>query len=255
MKSMKRRLTPVRILALGFFALILIGTILLMLPISSKSGEVTNFIDAFFTATSATCITGLVTLKTAYHWTYFGATVIIILVQIGGLGFMSLATLFSLILGKRITLKERLVLQEATNSFSLQGIVKLEKYIIIFTFAVEGIGALFLSTQFIPEYGLAKGIYFSIFHAIAGFCNAGFDLTGNSLVPYRENPVIILTISLFSTTGNTMGLTPNLSVIGKILIAFTMYIGRLGPFTIVLALSRKKKERLIKYPEGKILIG
>lgn len=172
-----------------------------MLPVSSKEGIVTPFIDAFFTSTSAVCVTGLVTLNTAEHWSYFGSTVIITLIQIGGLGFMSFATLFALILGKRITLKERMVMQEAMNSFSLQGLVKLAKYILIFTFSVEGIGALFLSTKFIPEHGFLKGLYFSIFHSISAFCNAGFDLTGNSLVPYADNAVIILTISALIITG------------------------------------------------------
>lgn len=200
-KKSSKNLSPVQILALGFGIVILIGALLLMLPIASKDGTVTPFIDAFFTSTSAVCVTGLVTLNTAEHWTYFGSTVIIFLIQIGGLGFMSFATLFALILGKRITLKERLIMQEAMNTFSLQGLVKLAKYILIFTFAIEGAGALFLSTQFIPDYGISKGIYFSIFHSISAFCNAGFDLTGNSLVPYAENSVVILTISALIIIG------------------------------------------------------
>ncbi|WP_052220993.1 TrkH family potassium uptake protein [Clostridium homopropionicum] len=200
-KKSSKNLSPVQILALGFGIVILIGALLLMLPIASKDGTVTPFIDAFFTSTSAVCVTGLVTLNTAEHWTYFGTTVIIFLIQIGGLGFMSFATLFALILGKRITLKERLIMQEAMNTFSLQGLVKLAKYILIFTFAIEGAGALFLSTQFIPDYGIGKGIYFSIFHSISAFCNAGFDLTGNSLVPYAENSVVILTISALLIIG------------------------------------------------------
>ena len=230
----KRKLTPVQILALGFFAVIMTGSLLLMLPISSKTGAITPFIDAFFTATSAVCVTGLVTLNTAEHWTYFGTTVIILLIQIGGLGFMSFATLFALILGKKITLKDRLIMQEAMNTFSLQGLVKLAKYILIFTFAVEGIGALFLSTTFIPDYGIGKGIYFSIFHSISAFCNAGFDLTGNSLVPYAENAVIILTISALIIIGG-LGFTvwaevynfkgiKKLSVHSKLAISMTIFL-------------------------------
>ena len=230
----KRKLTPVQILALGFFAVIMTGSLLLMLPISSKTGAITPFIDAFFTATSAVCVTGLVTLNTAEHWTYFGTTVIMLLIQIGGLGFMSFATLFALILGKKITLKDRLIMQEAMNTFSLQGLVKLAKYILIFTFAVEGIGALFLSTTFIPDYGIGKGIYFSIFHSISAFCNAGFDLTGNSLVPYAENAVIILTISALIIIGG-LGFTvwaevynfkgiKKLSVHSKLAISMTIFL-------------------------------
>lgn len=200
-KNYEGRLTPVQILVLGFFSVILLGSFLLMLPISSKSRTITPFIDALFTATSAVCVTGLVTLNTAEHWSYFGSTVIMLLIQVGGLGFMSFATLFALLLGKKITLKERLIMQEAMNSFSLQGLVKLSKYILIFTFSVEGVGALFLATKFIPEYGLWKGMYFSIFHSISAFCNAGFDLIGNSLVPYANNTVIILTISALIIIG------------------------------------------------------
>lgn len=191
----KKRLVPAQILAIGFAVVILIGTILLSLPISSASGKATPLVDAIFTSTSAVCVTGLVTLNTAEYWSYFGKTVIIILIQIGGLGFMSFATLFALLLGKKITLKERLIMQEAMNSFSLQGLVKLAKYILIFTFSVEGAGALFLSTKFIPNYGVVKGIYFSIFHSISAFCNAGFDLTGNSLIPYSQSIVVMLVIS------------------------------------------------------------
>lgn len=439
----KRKLSPVQVLAIGFAIVIFVGAILLSLPMSSREGIRTPFIDCIFTSTSAVCVTGLTTLNTAQHWTYFGTTVIICLIQIGGLGFMSFATLFALILGKRITLKERLIMQEAMNSFSLQGLVRLAKYILIFTFSVEGAGALLMSTKFIPEYGFLKGTYFSIFHSISAFCNAGFDLTGDSLVPYYSNPVIVITISAliiigglgfsvwaeiynfkglkklslhaklvisvssilvvggwilmflfemnnpgtmkgftfnnkllssffasvtprtagfysmstsdmtpagigltiilmfiggspgstaggiktatagllimtvvsairgredtvifdrslgkdlvyrafvittiafsvvvvssmilsvtepgatleyivyettsaFATVGLTLGLTPELSLIGKIVIALTMYIGRVGPLTLVLALAKKKKGVSIKYPEGKILVG
>lgn len=125
---------PVQILTIGFALVILIGAILLTLPVSSNSGNQTPFIDALFTSTSAVCVTGLVTLDTGTYWSYFGKTVIICLIQIGGLGFMSFATLISLVIGKRITLQERLVMQEAMNAFSLQGLVKLAKHVLIFTF-------------------------------------------------------------------------------------------------------------------------
>lgn len=199
----KVKLTPVQILAIGFAVVILIGAFLLMLPASSIDRQVTPFIDCYFTATSAVCVTGLVTLDTGTHWSYFGKTVIMGLIQVGGLGFMSFATLFALLLGKKITFKERLVMQEAMNSFSLEGLVRLTKYILIFTFTVEGVGALLLSTQFIPDYGILKGMYFSIFHAVSAFCNAGFDLIGNfqSLVPYVENTVVILTIGALIIIG------------------------------------------------------
>lgn len=443
--SKKFKLNAVQILALGFAAVILIGALLLTLPIASKSGQRTGFIDALFTSTSATCVTGLITLDTGTYWTYFGKTVIISLIQIGGLGFMSFATLFALLLGKKITLKERLILQEALNTFNIQGLVRLMKYILGFTFSVEFLGAVLLSTQFIPEFGVAKGIYYSLFHSVSAFCNAGFDLIGNfsSLTSYADNSVIILTIgslimiggigfsvwseiyhcksikrlsvhskivismtlglvvggailmflfehnnvatikdmsiegkalssyfasvsprtagfnsistsdmtmagrfltiilmfiggspgstaggiktttagilimtvvsvikgkedtelfkkrinkdliyraftvvtlgglivvvmtmllsitevgmkfeelvyevtSAFATVGLTLGITTKLSAVGKVLIAFTMYLGRVGPLTVVLALTTKKKNKSIRYPEGKILVG
>lgn len=445
LKLKKAKLTPVRILAIGFALVILSGATLLTLPISSISRENTPFIDALFTSTSAVCVTGLITVDTGTHWSYFGKTVIILLIQIGGLGFMSFATLVALILGKKITLSERLVMQEAMNTFDLQGLVKMAKYILIFTFSVELTGALLLATQFIPEFGIAKGAYYSAFHSISAFCNAGFDLIGNfrSLTPYYNNTVIILTIgsliavgglgftvwaeiynnkgvkrlslhskvvilitlslifggmilmflfefnnpgtmkgmnlkdkllsswfasvsprtagynsistsdmsmagrflttilmfiggspgstaggikttavgillytiisvirgkndteifkkrlskdlvqrafvvailgfslviavtmvlsitevgasfeyllyeatSAFGTVGLTLGLTPHLSFIGKVIIAFTMYLGRVGPLTVIIALANNKKNNSIKYPEDKILVG
>lgn len=204
-KSFKKKniYTPVQILSMGFAVVIFGGAILLSLPIASQSGEVTPFIDCIFTSTSAVCVTGLVTVDTGTYWTYFGKTVIITLIQIGGLGFMSVATLVFFILGKRITLKERLVMQEAMNVNSLQGLVKMIKYVLIFTFSVEAIGAVLFSTQFIPKFGILKGIYYSLFHAISAFCNAGFDLMGDftSVTAYANNSVIILTISALIATG------------------------------------------------------
>ena len=203
----KPKFTPVQVLVIGFAVVIFTGATILMFPISSNSGTYTPFVDCLFTSTSAVCVTGLVTLDTATHWNYFGRTVIMLLIETGGLGFMSFATLFALLLGKKITLKERLVMQEAMNAFSLQGLVKMVKYILTFTISVQGIGALFLSTQFIPRFGVGKGIYYSIFHSVSAFCNAGFDLFGTpgkefvSLVPDQNNAVIILTIGALIVIG------------------------------------------------------
>ncbi len=201
--KLKTKYTPVQILAIGFAIVIFTGAILLSLPIASQNGETTPFIDCIFTSTSAVCVTGLVTVDTGTHWTYFGKTVIMLLIQIGGLGFMSVTTLVFFLLGKRITLKERLVMQEAMNVNSLQGLVKMIKYVLIFTFSVELLGAVLFSTQFIPEFGIAKGIYYSIFHAVSAFCNAGFDLMGNfnSVIAYANNSVVILTISALIAIG------------------------------------------------------
>jgi trk system potassium uptake protein len=194
---------PVQILVVGFAIVILIGACVLTLPIASSEGIRTPFIDALFTATTSVCVTGLVTVDTGTHWSYFGKTTILMLIQIGGLGFMTFATLISLIIRKKITLQERLVMAEAMNTFSLQGLVKLVRYILLFTFSVEGIGALLLSLVFIPEFGIGKGIYYSIFHSVSAFCNAGIDLIGNfrSITPYAENPIIILTIGALIVSG------------------------------------------------------
>lgn len=440
----KIKLSAVQILAIGFLSLIIIGGIILSLPIASASGRSTDILDSLFTSTSAVCVTGLVTLDTATHWNYFGKTVIIILIQIGGLGFMSFTTLFALILKKKITLRERLLMQEAMNTFGIQGLVRLMRYILIFTFSIEIIGATLYATQFIPQFGVLKGIYYSLFASISAFCNAGFDLMGNfsSITSYATNitillntaaliiigglgfsvwselynfknykklsvntkvvlittgilviggtilmflfehgnpktigdmsitnqitnsffasvttrtaglnsiplndmtgaskfltmilmfiggspgstaggiktttlAIIVLTlisiikgredtevfgkriardtvqkaflvfmlgigivlgvtliltmtqkaplesllfeaISAFGTVGLTLGVTPHLTAIGKIVIMLTMYLGRVGPMTVVLALTRKKKKRDYRYPEDKILIG
>ena len=439
------KLRGVQILALGFLGVILVGALILTLPISTTKGESTNFLDALFTATSAVCVTGLIVVDTGTYWNAFGQTVIMILIEIGGLGFMSFTTLIAIILGKKITLRERLILQDAMNTFNIQGLVKMVRYVLILTVSVQFFGALLFSTQFVPEYGLGKGIFYSIFHSISAFCNAGFDILGkfNSLTSYNSNAVVILvasaliiigglgftvwselysskslrkvslhskmvilmtvvlvvggtllmflfennnintiadmsfidkvmnsffasvtprtagfnsiptdgmttagkfltiilmfiggspgstaggiktttigilivtivcviqgredaevfkrrfskdlvykaftlifiglslvivvtmllsytekgvsfialfyeTVSAFGTAGLTLGLTSELSNIGKVLIIFMMYLGRVGPLTVVLSITRKKRNTGIKYPEGKILIG
>ncbi len=199
----KTKFSEVQVLALGFFIVIFIGGTILSLPISSASGEATNFLDSIFTATSATCVTGLVTVDTGTHWNLLGQTVIMILIEIGGLGFMSFATFISVLIGRRITLKSRLLIQEAMNTFNIQGLVKMLKKVMLFTFIITFIGALILSTQLIPEFGVARGIYISIFSSISTFCNAGFDLFGNfnSYTAYYDNSIILLTVSALIAIG------------------------------------------------------
>jgi len=199
----KTKFSEVQVLALGFFIVIFIGGTILSLPISSASGEATNFLDSIFTATSATCVTGLVTVDTGTHWNLLGQTVIMILIEIGGLGFMSFATFISVLIGRRITLKSRLLMQEAMNTFNIQGLVKMLKKVMLFTFIIQFIGALILSTQLIPEFGVARGIYISIFSSISTFCNAGFDLFGNfnSYTAYYDNSIILLTVSALIAIG------------------------------------------------------
>jgi trk system potassium uptake protein len=172
---------------------------LLNLPTSSKDGHSIGFINALFTATSAVCVTGLVVVDTYTHWTVFGQVTILLLIQVGGLGFMTLATLFSLVIGRRISFKERLLIAESLNQNSPQGMVKLIKDILLGTLIFEGLGAIILSIRFIGEFGVKDGIYRGIFHSISAFCNAGFDLMGNygqfsGLTTYVEDPVVNLTI-------------------------------------------------------------
>ena len=191
----KIELNPPRVLALGFGTLILIGAILLNLPIASQDGESIGFINSLFTSASAVCVTGLVVVNTAEHWTLFGQIVIIILIQMGGLGFMTMATIVAMLIGKKITLKERLIIKEQLNQNTMSGLVRLTRYVVFSTFLIEFIGAILLSIRFIPEYGTAKGIWFSIFHSISAFCNAGFDIIGSSIMPFVGDFLINFTIA------------------------------------------------------------
>lgn len=185
----------------GFLSIILVGATLLNLPVSSADGKSIGFIDALFTAVSSTCVTGLVVVNTAEHWSVFGKVVIIVLIQIGGLGVMTMSALISFFLGKKISLKTRLLIMEERNSSALQGVVKLTRYIIAYTFIMEIAGAVLLSFVFVKDYGWFDGIGFSIFHSISSFCNAGFDLTGNSMVGYVDNPLITFTVSALVIIG------------------------------------------------------
>lgn len=197
----KLKLNPPRVLALGFAFMIVLGGFLLNLPMASASGESIGFIDALFTSASAVCVTGLVVVNTSSHWSTFGKFIIITLIQIGGLGFMTMATVGALILGKKISLKERLVIKEQLNQDTMSGLVRLIKYVLLSTFLIEGIGAIILSLRFLPDYGLKKSLLYGGFHAISGFCNAGFDLLGNSMVDYSGDFIILSTISFLVILG------------------------------------------------------
>ncbi len=202
---MKLRLSPTRLIALGFLSLILAGSLILMLPIASKI-QSASFSQALFTATSATCVTGLVVRDTFTSWTGFGQVVILLLIQIGGLGLMTVITLFSFALGKRLGLYNRIVLMQSAGNMTLSGVASLIRRIIPFAFVIEGMGAILLATRFIPEFGIGKGLWFSIFHSVSAFCNAGFDLMGgrspfSSMTHYLTDPVINLTLSALIIIG------------------------------------------------------
>lgn len=196
MKKINGYFDPPKILVLGFAAVILIGAFLLTLPISTESGKSLSFLDALFTATSATCVTGLVVVDTADTFSIFGEMVILTLIQIGGLGFMTFATFLFLLLGKKISLKERLLLKEAYNNISIAGIIKLVKRILIFTAVIEMLGGIILSIRFSFDFPIGKAVYYGFFHAISNFNNAGFDLMGDfrSLTNYVDDPVVTLTV-------------------------------------------------------------
>ncbi len=212
----KLKLTSSQIIVIGFASVIVMGAILLSLPIASISGKSIGFINALFTSTSAVCVTGLVVVDTATYWTTFGQTIIILLIQVGGLGFMTMATFFALIIRRKITLRERLVIQEALNQFNTAGVVRLTRYVLITTFIIEGIGAFLLSLRFIPMYGTYKGIGMSLFHAISAFCNAGFDLMGNftSLTRFADDFLINFTICGLIILGG-LGFTVIVEVLQK----------------------------------------
>ncbi|MGI6014656.1 MAG: TrkH family potassium uptake protein [Oscillospiraceae bacterium] len=173
------RLSHTQIIALGFFLLILSGTVLLLLPISQRSGAAVTVSEALFTATSASCVTGLVVRDTWQTWSFFGQAVLLVLIQIGGLGFMTIATrFFMLIHHHKIGLREREILSESINSTRIGGILKLTRRIVFVTLTVEAAGALLLAIRFVPQFG-GLGIWFAVFHAVSAFCNAGFDLMGS----------------------------------------------------------------------------
>ncbi|WP_255361557.1 MULTISPECIES: TrkH family potassium uptake protein [unclassified Candidatus Frackibacter] len=197
-----KSLSPGQFLALGYIIVISIGTLLLTLPIATVNHQGLNVLDALFTATSATAVTGLIVVNTSTYFTVFGQLVILLLIQIGGLGFMTTSTLFALLLGKKINLKERIIIQEELNHFNLSGVIKLVRYVILLTLGLEAIGAILLFPKMIVRYPLSKALLYSVFHSISAFCNAGFDLFGNSLANFTGDIYINIVItSLFIVGG------------------------------------------------------
>ncbi|MEF2968531.1 TrkH family potassium uptake protein [Paenibacillus sp. M1] len=186
------KFSPPQVLVLGFALIILAGALLLMLPISSATGESLPFVDAFFTATSATCVTGLVVVDTGTYFSTFGQVVIMLLIQIGGLGFMTMATLFALVFKRRISLKERLLLQEAMNQNTMEGIVRLIKKVLMYSLVIESCAALLFAIRWSFDMPFGRALYFGVFHSVSMFNNAGFDLFGEyrSLTQYVSDPLV-----------------------------------------------------------------
>ena len=199
------RITTFQIIALGFVLMILVGTLLLMLPISSRQGTGTDFSDCLFTATSAVCVTGLVVRDTCTHWSVFGQGVILFLIQIGGMGVVTAALSLSFVSGRRIGFMQRTVMQEAISAPQVGGIVRLTRFIILTTLVIELLGAALLSIVYIPEFG-TKGVWYAVFHSVSAFCNAGFDLMGvhgefASMTPYVQNALVNIVLVLLITIG------------------------------------------------------
>lgn len=208
----KNNKSPFRVIIFGFFLVILAGSLLLMLPISSQQGVVTPFLDALFTSTSAVCVTGLVIHDTATYWSQFGQVIIILLIQIGGLGVVTVAGAFAILSGRKIGLMQRSTMQEAIAAPNVGGIVRLTGFILRTAFAVELLGAALLYLVFSREFGLLQGAWYALFHSISAFCNAGFDLMGvkapfSSLVDYAGQPVVSLVIALLIVVGGIGFLT------------------------------------------------
>ena len=194
-----RRIRPGQLIVLVFLGIILFGAGLLCLPAAARSGQPTPFLTSLFTATSATCVTGLIRVDTGTHWTMFGQVVILLLIQVGGLGFMTIACLFFFALRRRIGLRQRMVLAQALGSDTYSGIVSLVRNILRGTAAVEGVGALILFFRFLPEFGFGRALWYGVFHSVSAFCNAGFDVladvdAGGSLCRYATDPVVNFTI-------------------------------------------------------------
>lgn len=202
MGFLQKHLTTTQIITFSFLFIILIGSLLLATPFTSADGSTTPFADAMFTATSCVCVTGLVTVTTATHWNLFGHIVILVLIQIGGLGVVAITTVFHMLLGKKLSLSSRMLLGDAFNLETMQGLVRFLRKVFLGTFLVEGVGALLYLPRFVAEFGI-KGIWYSVFHSVSAFCNAGIDLIGeNSFIPYVHDVWInAVTMSLIILSG------------------------------------------------------
>lgn len=201
-----RNMSCTRLIAGGYAIIITVGTLLLLLPVSSADLQSAGFREALFTAVSATCVTGLVVADTATAWSLFGQAVILCLIQIGGLGFMSFFALFSMVSGKRMSLRARGLLRDSVNAAKLGGVGRLFRFLLSGTALIEGCGALLLASVFVPQFG-KKGIWYAVFHSVSAFCNAGFDIMGtqygaySSVTGYADNPIVLLTLSALVIIG------------------------------------------------------
>lgn len=265
---MKRIFSPTQTLVLGFLLTILIGGFLLTLPIAHEKGQNVSFIDALFTATSALCVTGLVVVDTATTYSTVGEIIILMLIQVGGIGFVTFATLFTLFLGKRISMRDRMLLSESYNQTKLQGVVRLLFTVIYTSLSFEALGLIILSFHFVPERGWGEGLYYSLFHSVSAFNNAGFDLFGSmgkfsSFTHYVNNPLMNVTISSLIIAGGIGFLvileilnyhkTKRLSLHAKLVFLMTSILLVVGTL-VILAIEWFNPNTLQELPiRGKVL--
>ena len=199
------QLNATQTIVVGFLFVILVGTGLLMLPFCSADGTYTPFMDALFTATTSTCVTGLTVVTTATHWSFWGKLIILLLIQLGGFGVITVYTGFLILIGKKLMIRESMMIQEQYNLENMSGVRQLIRRIVRWTLSIEAIGAVGYAFAFIPKYGLIKGCWYSVFHAVSAFCNAGIDLIGpDSLVPYVTDPIVNL-VTMFLVITGAMG--------------------------------------------------
>ena len=235
LEELKRDPRPEEWLVFGFMSIILLGSLLLALPISTKDGQSVGFFDSLFTATSAVCVTGLVAVDTGTTFSLFGQVVLLTLIQVGGLGFMVFATRVMMMLGRRFSIKNRMLIRESMNGASLSNLGSVARRYLLLALGIEAVGAALLAIRFIPMYGLRRGLWFAVFHAVSAFCNAGFDLFGrfSSLTGFYTDALTLLTVSALIVLGglgfsvilevllNQHGLK-NLSLHTRIVLTFTM---------------------------------
>ena len=202
-KKHGQKLSPTQMIATVFAAIILVGTLLLMLPAASRDGQGCGFLDALFTATSATCVTGLVRFDTGSQWTLFGQTVILVMIELGGLGFMSVASLVVFALRRKVGLKQRLVMAQALSLDEMDGVVALQKWVLGGSLSIQAVAALILFARFVPMFGAGKAAWYGLFHSVSAFCNAGFDVFGygDSLVRFNNDPVVCITLMALVVVG------------------------------------------------------
>jgi len=269
MKRRRFRLSATQTIAIGFALIILLGAGLLTLPAASRSGVSCGFFPALFTATSATCVTGLVLFDTYTQWSTFGQVVIICLIEIGGLGFMSAASTFVFLLRRKVGLRQRMVMAQALNLNDMDGVVRIQKLVLTGSLSIQGIGALILFLRFWPRFGLQRALAWGVFHSISAFCNAGFDLfgylePGQSVIPFNDDPIVCLTLIALVTIGGLGFLVweelarvrkfKNFSVYTKLVLLMTVTILAVGTL-VILALEWNNPATLGNMPVWQKLLN